>query len=153
MVYSIEPVADARWAAFVESHPDSSVFHSVAWLDALQRTYAYRPVVYTTSPPEVPLRDGLPVCFVASWITGRRLVSLPFSDHCELLAENTDRLLSALAQNVKAKRLRYLEVRPTRSLGAAGGLYPTASYCLHQLDLGPNVGTLFDNCHKSSTQR
>jgi len=99
------------------------------------------------------LRDALVACRITSWITGRRLVSLPFSDHCEPLvegAEHANGLASALAQVVKAERLRYLEVRATERLG----LYHSAgSYCLHRLDLRPDVAALFGNCHKSSTQR
>ena len=44
----------------------------------------------TTSPPGTDLQDALVFCKVRSWVTGRRLVSLPFSDHCEPLVENAE---------------------------------------------------------------
>ena len=157
MIYAIDPLQDSRWTAFLEASSRSSVFHSVAWLEALHQTYGYLSAVYTSSPPGAHLRDGLVVCHIASWITGRRLVSLPFSDHCEPLvedAENGDALVSALAQTLRKERLRYLEIRATERLGPTAGLYNLIeSYCLHEIDLRPDLGVLFGNCHKSSTQR
>ena len=88
-VCRIQPLQDPRWAELVNRHPRSSVFHTVAWLEALHRTYGYQPVVYTTCPPGVALEDGLVFCRVTSWLTGRRLVSLPFSDHCDPLLNNS----------------------------------------------------------------
>ena len=87
-VYRLQPLEDPRWADLVDRHPRSSVFHTIAWLEALRRTYGYEPVAYTTSSPGERLKNGLVFCRVASWITGRRLVSLPFSDHCEPLVDS-----------------------------------------------------------------
>ena len=53
--YTINPLVDPRWPDFLRRHPNASVFHSPGWLDALQRTYGYEPVVYTTSPPGTEL--------------------------------------------------------------------------------------------------
>ena len=35
----IDPLADPRWAKFLDEHPGSSVFHSAEWLSALKSTY------------------------------------------------------------------------------------------------------------------
>jgi predicted N-acyltransferase len=94
---------------------------------------------------------------VASWITGRRLISLPFSDHCEPLLNNSSNehlLESVLDQTLCREKLRYVEIRPTQPLTCATSLCrSTQSYCFHQIDLRPDLTTLFNNCHKSSTQR
>src|SRR5215213_892093 len=90
-VHAIDPLADSRWPQFVRSHPHASVFHTREWLDALQRTYGYTPVAYTTSAPGGNLHNAVVLCEVRSWLTGRRLVSIPFADHCEpLVAEPRD---------------------------------------------------------------
>ena len=152
-IYRIDPLQDPRWAEFVDRHPRSSVFHTGAWLAALHRTYGYQPIAYTTSPSGACLESGLVFCRVTSWITGRRLISLPFSDHCEPLLNDAD-VLSALGQTLHREQLRYIEIRPTRLLTSATSLCrSTQSYCFHQLDLRPDLTTLFRNCHKSSTQR
>jgi len=156
-VYQVHPLKDPRWAEFVERQSSSSVFHTVGWLEALHRTYGYEPVVLTTSPPDTALEDGLVLCRVASWVTGRRLVSLPFSDHCEPLSTTVvdeQAFVWAIEQTLLRERLRYIELRATQNLtGATGLCRSTQSYCFHTLDLRPDLDTLFRNCHKSSTQR
>jgi hypothetical protein len=156
IVYRIDPLQDPRWADLVERHPRSSVFHTLPWIEALHRTYGFEPFVFTTSPPDAALEDGLALCMVRSWITGRRLVSLPFSDHCEPLAdrEAVRPLAEALQLALRTEKLRYVEIRP-RSLGAAlpAEWRPAHDYCFHELDLRPDLATLFRGFHKSSTQQ
>src|SRR3954466_16366714 len=81
-VYEINPLTDDRWPDLLERHSQASVFHTRSWLGALKRTYAYEPVAYTTTQPGTSLENGWVFCRIQSWLTGRRLVSLPFSDHC-----------------------------------------------------------------------
>lgn len=91
-VFRVNPIDDPRWRGFLHLHPEASIFHSPEWLRALQRTYDYEPVLYTTSGPGEPLENGIVFCRVESWLTGTRLVSLPFSDHCQPLADRSDNL-------------------------------------------------------------
>jgi CelD/BcsL family acetyltransferase involved in cellulose biosynthesis len=152
VAHQIDPLQDPRWKELVERHPRSSVFHTTAWLEALHRTYGYEPRAYTTSPPGISLEDGLVFCRVTSWITGRRLISLPFSDHCDPLLNHTSDaqvFVPALEQALRQEKLSYIEIRPT----ATSLFRPTQSYCYHQIDLRPDLTTLFTNCHQSSTQR
>ncbi len=155
--YCIEPLKDLRWEEFVRRHPRASVFHSSAWLAALSRTYGYQPIAYTTSAAGQSLENGMVFCRVESWLTGRRLVSLPFSDHCEPLVDTPEDMASitlALEQESRAGRWRYIEMRPLQGREMVTELAHAAiPYCFHQLDLGPDIDTLFRNCHKNSTQR
>src|SRR5215469_3393094 len=91
-MYWNDPLRDDAWSSLVARHPHGSVFHTVSWLEALRRTYGYRPVVLTSHSPGAELVDGIPFCEVKSWISGSRLVSLPFSDHCEPLLEQAEDL-------------------------------------------------------------
>src|SRR5437899_12937930 len=86
-VYQIDPLGDPRWADFLEEHPHACVFHTPNWLKTLSRTYGYEPFVVTTSPPRAKLSNGIVFCKLRSWLTGGRIVSLPFSDHCQPLSE------------------------------------------------------------------
>ncbi len=124
-VYSLDPLEDPRWAEFVQRHPRASVFHTPGWLEALRRTYGYEPVVYTTSLPRAELTNGLVFCRVRSWLTGRRLVSLPFSDHCEPLVHNSEE----------------------------GGFHGAKTFYLHRLDLRPSLDALLRSFDKDSVQR
>lgn len=84
-LYCLDPLIDSRWDDLVETHPSSSVFHRKEWLKTLADTYAYQPFVLTSTAPGMKLSDGIAFCEVKSWVTGKRLVSLPFSDHSEPL--------------------------------------------------------------------
>lgn len=156
-LYQVQPLADPRWGEFLERHPQASVFHAGAWLEALRRTYEYQPIVYTTSPPGAALQDGLVFCRVDSWLTGRRLVSLPFSDHCALLVGESADLrpfLAVLEQTIQREKLRYVEIRSTSPFTAATSLFRIdCNYISHRLDLTPDLDTIFRQCHKDSTQR
>ena len=156
-VHRIDPREDPRWSGFLEKHPLASVFHSAAWLDALSRTYGYEPVAYTTSSDDGELESAIVFCRVESQLTGRRLVSLPFSDHCDALVDSKDdlQLLSEkVAEESTGEQWRYIEMRPRRNLAIVTPLSHSAlSYSFHQLDLRPDLDTLLGSFHKSSTQR
>ena len=159
-IFTVYPLTDARWDELIDRHPRASVFHTSSWLSALQRTYGYEPLAFTTSPPGEQLKNGLVFCKVKSWITGRRLVSLPFSDHCDLLADSRaerDEMLAYLCGRIARDGYEYAEIRPlTReepaSLNAAG-VQPAKTFVLHKLLLDVPVGILFRNLHRSCIQR
>ena len=126
--YQVDPVQDPRWADLLARHPRTSVFHTPAWLNALQRTYGYTPVVFTTSSPTGDLKNGWVFCEINSWLTGRRLISLPFSDHCEPLCDSVEDMncMSRFLQSaLEQRKWKYLEIRPIRSnFGEIGGGIP-----------------------------
>ena len=157
-VHALNPLEDPRWPNLVERHLLASVFHTRGWLRALQATYNYEPIVYTTCAPEMQLSNGIAFCLVKSWVTGSRMVSLPFADHCEPLIElekDRDELLSFLAQAVREEKWKYAEIRPLRPDFLSDGqhLDKSGSFEFHVLDLRPPLETLFRNLQKDSIQR
>ena len=156
-LYTLDPMLDGRWDDLVASHPRASVFHHTGWLKALAGTYGYRPIVLTSAPPGERLSDGIAFCEVRSWITGSRLVSLPFADHCEpLLNEGGDslELIEWLRNECGQQHWKYIEVRPLSWENHAGSpLVASQSYWLHTLDLTPPLDQIFCNLDKSCIQR
>jgi len=156
-VHQIDPIRDPRWMEFVHEHPDSSVFHSPDWLQALQATYSYHPFVLTTSPPGAKLRNGVVFCRVESWLTGNRLVSVPFADHCEMLVDDAaDRyeLLSFVASILSSNQFKYAELRPMKKEPEDEcGFRPSRRYALHTLDLRPGLEEILKKSHKTSIQQ
>lgn len=154
--YEIDPLADSRWEVFINDHPRASVFHSRQWLSALKISYGYNPIVLTTCSSDTKLTNGLVVCRVKSWLTGTRLVSLPFSDHCEPLSIDSGDLDALLlhARRVDGTKRKYLEIRPIfYQPGAHTSFRKSITYCLHSLDLGKSKQELFDGFHKTCVQR
>jgi hypothetical protein len=155
-VYELDPLSDMRWETFVNSHPRSSVFHSRPWLEALKTTYGYTPVVFTTCSHENALANGLVFCRVDSWLTGSRLVSVPFADHCDLLSSSSAEL-DRLVVHTRQRGLRmgkYIELRPLSYQPTGNdGFCMSARYRTHCLALDGSKQELFNRLHKTSLQQ
>ena len=151
---------DPRWADFIAGHPSASIFHTPAWLEALRRTYGFAPALVTTSPPGSPLTNGIVLCRVASRLTGRRLVSLPFSDHCRPLVDDPadlSALFETLGRTREAEGWKYVEIRslsdPAGTNGLAGGFVPAQAFHFHTLDLDPSLDELAAGMHRDCVLR
>ncbi|WP_455388437.1 lipid II:glycine glycyltransferase FemX [Petrachloros mirabilis] len=133
------------------------MFHTRGWLSALWKTYRYEPVAFSTSGPAENLTNGVLFCVVRSWLTGNRLVSLPFSDHCEPLVECIEQLrglcayLDSLRENARWKYVEMRSANPRLDFGSA--FSPANTYHLHRLNLRPNLETLLKGFHKDCIQR
>lgn len=156
-IYTVDPLIDSRWDELVARHPRASVFHQRAWLRALARTYGFKTLVLTTSPPDQPLDNGVVLCRISSWMTGARLVSLPFADHCEpLLNGSSEFNVFATWFRVECERseLQYVELRPLLDASIAkSDLQLKSAYWIHELDLEPSLQQLFRGLHKNCFQR
>jgi hypothetical protein len=156
-IYEIDPTRDERWDNFVETHPHASIFHTRGWLEALRQTYGYAPIAFTTSPPGRALENGWPFCQISSWVSGRRMVSLPFSDHCTPLVESSEQLaclLAYLQNKIADKRWRYIEIRPTTPVTTCCTLFETSTtFYFHKLDLCPSLDDILRRFHKDCVQR
>jgi CelD/BcsL family acetyltransferase involved in cellulose biosynthesis len=154
-VYRLDPLTDPRWLELLERHPSASAFHTPGWLRALQRTYQYEPVVYTTTPPGRELENGIAFCRVKSWLTGRRLVSLPFSDHCQPLVDDASDMAELEADLAREQKngMKYIELRPLKSPVGIENFGQGESYAFHEVELKGTEEELFSTFHKRSTQR
>ena len=158
-VQMIDPLLDPRWPVFLSRQHHASVFHTPEWLAALRQTYGYQPVAFTTSAPGEELKNGIVFCRVQNTFRGYRMVSMPFSDHCQPLVETYDTLrivLSSLAEQMNRENWKYIEIRPMVFF-PSGLAMPRLStgeqFYFHKLDLRPNLQTIFHNFHKSCVQR
>lgn len=159
-IYRIDPLHDPRWDDFLQAHSRASVFHTKAWLQALRVTYGYEPLAFTNAAPGAALVNAIVFCRIKSFLTGSRLVSLPFADHCDPLVsspEDLNNLLSHVEQTHASEGCKYFELRcvgaPPTNLEQRANLSRKASFAHHVLDLRPNLETLFRRFHKSCVQR
>ena len=152
----VDPISDPRWNAFIERDPRAAIFHAPGWLQSLRETYGYRPVVHTTARPWQSLTNGVVFCQVKSWFTGNRLVSLPFSDHCEPLV-GADEDPGEFANLDSSNPWQYVELRPVGAIPAANaspqGFRQTEKFWLHRLDLSPTAAQIFSHLHNDCIRR
>jgi hypothetical protein len=139
----IDPLKRADWDSLVDGLPESTVFHGSGWARVLRETYGHNPI-YFCRFDGARLVQALPFMDVSSRWTGRRGVSLPFTDACALLvAEDAD--CSGLYREAmrcgKEWQWKYMECRNCDP--AWQGAIPSLEFYGHVIDLKPGVDLLF----------
>jgi CelD/BcsL family acetyltransferase involved in cellulose biosynthesis len=146
--------SDERWMTFAASIPDANIFHHHAWMDLLAACYGYHPFVITVQDEAGAICAGLPVMEVRSVLTGRRWVSLPYSDYCQPLYrdENAfDHLTDHLVQLSAEARISRVELRWPFPERASFTTY--THFMLHRLALCPDqklIGRQLDGMHRQN---
>ena len=140
----LDPFGGDQWNHLVSAHPGGTFFHSSNWARVLQQSYAHQPHYLAEMTGETP-RALLPILEVNSSWTGRRGVSLPFSDDCALLRfgnANGSRLIDHALNIGRERGWKYLEFRGE----IEGDPTPLSwkSYLGHEIDLTVGVNALFD---------
>jgi CelD/BcsL family acetyltransferase involved in cellulose biosynthesis len=77
----IDPVGEPDWLALVDGSPSGEIFHHPRWLELLREQYGYEFRACCVENGN-GIEAGIPIARVESRLTGKRLVSLPFSDVC-----------------------------------------------------------------------
>lgn len=99
---------------FIAQRTDEPFYYQPAWLDLLSRLYGYPVHQLQTTDAAGALTGFLPVMAVRSPLTGRRIVSLPFSDCCPPLVTDdaaAHGLLDQALALAREERARYVELR------------------------------------------
>ena len=101
------------WDAYVASHPSATVFHRMAWSQAVVEAYGHRPMHVVAWDGERP-EGVLPLFEVRSAFVGRVLVSVPYATYGGILADSPD-VAAAMLEFAQAlceqRRARYIELR------------------------------------------
>ena len=141
-----------KWDQFVLSSDNYSIFHSSMWQRVLSDTYHYTPV-YLSIIKNDKFQFLLPLIEISSYLTGKRGVSLPFTDYCDPILEPdfcfsdvTDQLL----EFGKKSKWKYVELRSGRL--SIPEKYISTYFYNHRLNLSKNTEKLFSS-FSSNTQR
>ena len=143
---------------FIDKHADGQFYYHPAWLELITSLYGYRLIPLTTTSSDGRITGWLPLCFLQSPLTGRRLVSLPFSDSCPLLAEDetsAHKLIDQAIQLAQQKRVRYLELRAGQNETLAGrdDLAATNLYANWLIQLGSDPDAIFKRLHQGARRK
>ncbi len=109
----IDPTTFPHWDDLLLSTPGYSFFHSSAWARVLKESYGYTPM-YFASIKNDHFSALIPVMEVNSYITGKRGVSLPFTDYCEPVVDEDisfQDLFKQISDLGKRRGWKYLELR------------------------------------------
>lgn len=146
----INPIAYASWNDLLLSNQDYSFFHSSNWAKVLHESYGYNPF-YFTVVEGARLTVLIPLMEVSSSVTGKRGVSLPFSDYCTLLAEkgcDIQGIFESVVDVGKKLGWRTVEFRDSTCMSA--GWQCSSYYIRHLLDLSPGEEEVLGRLRKST---
>jgi hypothetical protein len=138
-----DPTDEDAWDTLTASHPQGSFFHTTKWARVLCATYGHIPHYLGVMEGNQP-RALLPILEVNSPLTGRRGVSLPFSDECGLLCfEESDgeEIIRSALELARERRWKYLELRG--NIPGDRRPSPWVSYVGHEMDLAGGAEALF----------
>jgi CelD/BcsL family acetyltransferase involved in cellulose biosynthesis len=105
---------DARWVAFTANHSKAHIFHHPAWTSLLADCYGFRPFVVAVIDGNDNIGAGIPMMEVNHLLTGRRWISLPFTDFCAPLYTNEEMqrcLINSIIDQAQDQRTPRIELR------------------------------------------
>lgn len=143
---------------FVKQRAAESIYYSRAWLDLISELYGYTVIPLVTADTAGQMSGFLPLCLIDSPLTGRRLVSLPFSDYCPLLAADqtsANELIDQALGHARERKVKYLELRSGSNevLAQRPDLLPGDLYVHWLLPLTPDPHTTWSGLRKPVQRR
>ena len=106
-------IDNPRWVDFVASE-GTTPFHHPAWAALLGDCYRYSAFALALDDPAGRIVAGLPVVDVSNRLTGRRWVSLPYTDVCPPLVgsrSSTEELVVGLEEERRRREIPEFECR------------------------------------------
>ena len=156
----VDPSRDERWETFVESHPFGWICHTAAWKEILETSFKHVRARYLALTREKTgeIKAALAICHVRSWMTGNRLVSLPFATLCDPLVSSADEfkiLLDAAIALREQLGSKYLEIRAlhSRELLTDGRMSLHRNYKHHYLTLDREPRQLMKRFHRTCVRQ
>jgi hypothetical protein len=141
----IDPTDYTGWDSLLLRDEDHSFFHSSGWAKVLMESYGYKPV-YFVSLNNGRLEFLMPMMEVSSPLTGKRGVSLPFSDECTIYATDEESVAAGVQGAIIHARKagwRSIEWRQARFFPE---IIPfSEAYFTHDIDLGKTEQDLFSS--------
>lgn len=131
----INPLDVPHWDDLVLDHIEPSVFYTSSWAKVLKTSYGYSPKYFTAEKGGM-LSALLPVMEVRSSLTGRRGVSIPFTDYCEALVDDEEAfrmLVDRVVEYGRKSGWNYVELRGGQNYLAEAPVFE--SFFKHTLEL------------------
>jgi len=112
----IDPCIDPRWDKFVENHPLGWIVHTSGWKKVLESSFPHMKGHYfvLVDSQTNAITAGLPIYEIRSWLTGNRLISIPYATLCDPLISSEQQftmLIDAVLNYANKNKLNPVNVR------------------------------------------
>jgi hypothetical protein len=143
-------LADTRWITFASSQPEVNIFHHPAWTQLLADSYGNHPYIIAVCDQDNQIVAGLPILEVKNGLFGKRLVSLPFTDHCWLLSSNphaSEYLYECLCDYFHERKNQEIELRCGPPIPAIART--NSFFVRHFINLCPDLEAVAKRFHQT----
>lgn len=151
----IEPLNHRGWEERVLSSVNYSFFHSSNWARVLYETYGYKPL-YFAMIDAGRIVALIPCMEIKSFLTGKRAVSLPFTDHCEpiIIGQESSEVFHSLLDKLIAygKKAAWKSIELRCDVALPQQFLPSYTYQGHTVDVSRNEDETF-SAFRESTKR
>lgn len=147
----VNPSENPNWNQQIFECPGATAFHTAEWARVLAESYNYQPVYAVFTDREKTLAV-IPIMEVRSLFTGRRGVSLPFSDECQPLLHDhaiLPKLLETIREFGIKRRWSYFELRGGENVSNADR---SNTFLAHNVAIDPKEEAQFQTL-RDSTRR
>jgi len=148
----LDPLVYPDWDNLILTSPARSFFHTSSWAYVLHDTYGYRPC-YLTRINCDKLEVLVPVMEIRSLLTGKRGVSLPFTDYCDPIVNDISdwkSVIDFLKEYGNNAKWKYLEFRGGEQW--FGQIPPHSFFYRHDIKLSTDTDSIYAQL-KSSIKR
>ena len=139
----INPLNTENWDDLLFQHPDATFFHTQCWARVLSETYGYEPKYFSIFS-EDKLCSLIPMMEIKSILTGRRGVSLPFTDYVRPIVYCQDEvqvLWKELIEYAKKSRWQHIDLRGDFGVQVTGNIYD--SFYQHDIRIEDDADQMF----------
>lgn len=156
----IDPENDSRWDEFVKNHPMGWICHLSGWKHVLESSFEHITGHYLALFDEKKntIKAAIPFFEVRSWLTGKKLVSIPFATLCDPLISSSmdfESLFESALNLSKKLGTSYIEIRTHKSpsLIQDDRLGSTHFYKHHYLPLESEPEQLKKSFHRTCVRQ
>ncbi len=156
----VDSLEDERWDRFVEMHPNGWIYHLSAWKLLLEKSFSHIKgfCIAQISNTNNEICAGLPIFEVNSFLTGKRLVSIPFGTLCDPLYYHEDdlRVIADCAiQLADSHKCSFIEIRSYNSIGVKKDERFKAhlTYKNHYLELNDDLESIKKRFHRTCVRQ
>lgn len=147
------PVHDVSLTPAAQTQHGDEFYSDARWLNLIQTVYGFTITRLEVRGADGVLRGQLPICALSSPLTGRRMVSLPFSDMCKVVADDdttAQQLIDQAVELGRKHRARYVELRtgPSALLAKRKDFIANDNYVSWRLALAPGEEKVWSGVEK-----
>ena len=146
-------ITDNRLVEFLNNSDKATIYHHPLWLKAISNTFKHKPFYLLLLDVDENIKGLIPFIYLKSILTGKRIVSVPFSTYCDPILP-ADSIEDAIKFLVKESGIERIQLRTITNLSKELNYFSVQyGYVSHVLKLRENIDTTFSSFHPRSIRR